>query len=283
MTAHRTPRKPGHDAGRQATMKKFSRATKASVLAAGLAVLPGCGDTITSYNNYYTYPDAGQTIPDGGQADSGEEEPSGKHKCSYTVVDTLSCDNPKIYASLKDGEALEIEGDEDHYRLLSFGEDPDGDPDVRILTFLDKDCEVFGQPISMEVGDEISGSSIEGEEPAKLVLVSLYDNLVEVELSLELLASGDLNQGEALVFDFASSEVKARLDDLSVSPADEPSSAILSFIIDDITVKHLDVPEGEAEAAVPDVMSVRAAEVAAGYTFGAKWASLEIYYCGKSL
>ncbi len=270
MTAARNLKNPGQNPRNR---KPFSRAAKASVLAAGLAALSGCGDTINNHFHYYDSPDAGQT-------DSGKEEPSGKQMCSRTVVDTLSCESPRISATLRDGDALEL-GKDNMFILVYFEADPTG-TNTYAITFLDKDCEILSQE-PMQVGDTYEGGTPPGAaEPARITLVSAYDNLVEVEISLPLIVSGDLNQGESLVFSYASSEVQVLLDDLSVTPANEPPSAILSFIVDDVLVKHLDAQEGKAEVAVPDVMSVRAAEVAAGYTFGAKWATIEVFYCGEA-
>lgn len=260
----------GRMKGAASRMRIFANAT---LLSAGLALASvGCGDTI--HYHYYNQP---QETPETPEAPEVPEPVP----CVDTVVETLSCEQPRIIVDLEEGKHIRLSSDDSPYAFITFEKSEDGE-DSRELVYLDGNC-VRTSSETLQVGGSVTGDpGFEAGEPAHITLVDADNDSAEVEVALPLIASGDLNQGEELVFTAVTPapEFRARLDDLSVYPANEPPSALVSLVADGITIQHLDINEGTAEPVVEDQMSIGAPTVSPGVSFGAMRATIEVFYCG---
>lgn len=144
------------------------------------------------------------------------------------------------------------------------------------------DCEESGSS-EVNIGDSYPITSSIGAEDGYMQVLSVNSDSVEIEASLPLVVAGDINAGESLMVpvDFPT-QVSIRLDDISIYPTNEPPSALLSIISDDIVVGYMDLPEGTAKAPsiFENLITVGAPVVSPGYTFGAIRVELELFYCG---
>jgi hypothetical protein len=100
---------------------------------------------------------------------------------------------------------------------------------------------------------------------------------VELEVSLPVVVSGDLEQGESLVL--PETQLMITLDDISVHPTVEPPSALLSLSEADIVLQHFNVTEGHAEQILEGPYSVGAPVVSPGYSFAENRATIEVFNC----
>ncbi len=247
--------------GENRTSRSPSREfAKAAVLAASLALLPSACTTESHY--YYTTVEVPR---------QGEEQP--EEACPAPLA-SLSCRAPRINAVLEDGQNVRVRD-----RLVSFEGDSDFNGEV-VMKVTDRACQPISQG-SAQVGEPYA---IEGAaEGVTLTVLDAEARSVEVEISLPLIVSGSLNQGESLPI--PSTANRLQLDDLSTAPENEPPSALLSLLgtigTEDVTLAHLDVQEGAAQPfdSGSGQISVGAPVVSPGYTFGAKRAEIEVFRC----
>lgn len=268
--------------------KKPGFAAKA-VLAAGvmLAAATGCTERVT--NNY--------NCPDSRTEDTVEdvqEEPDAPEALPDIVEDTpediveeegeciadrtpLTCDSREPVAEgvmsldepLEAGNiSFELRGTEEN---LTTGE-------VRAIIAVVDEC---GETLSMDTVYEgqTKEFSIEGATYHVTVnVVHLSEDNPWADASISITCEGDfclvvggiINQGEMMLFD----AYRLRLDDLDTTNPEEPAVVVSILDSADYVLRMLRIPKGEKEYFMGYKIDVL--EVAPGYTFGSKWAEIDI-------
>ncbi|MCI0504088.1 hypothetical protein L0Y65_05260 [Candidatus Micrarchaeota archaeon] len=260
----------------------------AALLAGSL--MGGCGDTINNY--YYTGPDGGAKADSMSRTDSGKPD--------SLVADVLKADacvgkarlpecSDKVLVAgvLNQGESLTIPapaGGGSYRLLLDDGQVLDN-KNYAVVSLLD-DCgniltkskieegsaKLFtlgGQALDVQVTEAAFGMTF----GAKWANFTVKSPCEDATLYWCPAVMGVLNQGESILVD----NLKFRLDDIESTGA--LNSAIISVIdANNNIIKKDKIAEGSSVEMVVGgkhyLLTVN--KVAAGYTFGAKWAEIEI-------
>ncbi len=256
--------------------KKTSRnpvkkAAAAVVLATSLAF--GCGGQEQHCRDLENNPDSGpvEVVP----------------TCDSQSV-SVSCESGSSERLLRTGDELSVETPDGTSTIFvnDVLSDTSGNVYVEVSVY-DENCELVDigiispddpQPLN-SVGPSILFSvQFGGTSVDKWAQVEISQAECDVCEGDTLEASGDVNQGESLLI----RDFKIRLDDLSTIPSNEPPSAVLSVLDHmDNVLDHVEIQEGSFESMEfgSTTLTIAATEVAAGYTFGAKWASLSVTLC----
>jgi len=256
---------------RKTERNSVKRAVAAVVLSTSLAF--GCG------GQEQRCPDLGP-VPDSGPV---EVVPT----CDSEPV-SVSCESGSAERLLRVGDELSVDT-ADGNRTVFVNDvlsDTSGAVYVEVSVY-DENCEF----LSNELISQNDPQPFESTGPSHLFSVQFggtsEDGWAQIEItqadcdvcqgeSSEF--SGDINQGETL----AAGAFRIRLDDLSTIPSNEPPSAVLSVLDHmDNVLDHAEVQEDDSVVLEfgSTTMTIAADEVAAGYTFGAKWASLSVTLC----
>lgn len=251
---------------------------KAALLGAGLAIA-GCGDTINNY--YYTGADGGAS-PDALQADSMGPDSAKADACVAKSAPLACSDKAIVSGVVNAGESL-VFGD---YSLrLDDIQVVGTDKPAAAVALLDscgnelqKTKIVEGQAKVLAVGGselEVSASEVMpgytfGAKWANLSVKSPCEPSAEYWC---VAVAGVLNQGESISID----SIKIRLDDLEVKGTF--NAAIISVLdASDNILSKAKIPEASSMELNVGGKSylVSVKTVAPGYTFGAKWAEIEV-------
>ncbi|MBU0526850.1 hypothetical protein KKE92_00055 [Candidatus Micrarchaeota archaeon] len=257
---------------RKTERNSIKRAAAAVILATSLAF--GCG------GQEQRCPELGP-VPD-----SGPVEPV--PACDSPDPISVSCGSEPTERLLRVGDELSVDTDEGTRTVFVNDVLSDTSGNVFLeVSIYDENCEFLDnglisqndpQPLDSVGSGRLFSVQFGGtsdERWAQVEITQADCDLCEGETS-EI--SGDINQGELLI----AGAFKIRLDDLSTIPSNEPPSAVLSILdhLDNV-LDHVEVQEDTS--AVLEfgsvTMTITANEVAAGYTFGSKWADLSVTLC----
>ncbi len=257
-----------------------------ALLAGGLA-LGGCGDTINNY--YYTGPDGGASAADSApKTDSAVADSLRTDACKSSKITLPDCSDTVLVAGvLNQGESLDIPamaGGGKYVLLLDDGQVLNG-KNFAVVSLTDE-CGAILMKSKIEEGSTrtfmLNGRALDVsvvEAAFGITFGAKWANFtVKAPCQDETqywcpAVSGILNQGESISVD----SLKFRLDDLAT--AGGINSAIISVLdANGNVLKKAKIAEGTSmEVSVggkPYLVTVKS--VAPGYTFGAKWADLEI-------
>ncbi|MFH1785367.1 MAG: hypothetical protein ABH842_02980 [Candidatus Micrarchaeota archaeon] len=256
------PRNIGTDAGRNAFKGKVILTT--TVLAGALGA---CGDT---YNHY------------------GHDSTGPSDVVSCQSGPRLLCGDKPIHSYVRVGETLDV--DETHFKVLEVGEDRNGNHFV-LISIQDPDCNETAQ-LRVYRGESQELNSVFGNLKVSLIGIYIPDDgvhgaVLQVESNCPsisdvcstsgLAAMGIINQGESLLL----GSLAFLLDDLGVQ--NDGNYAFLSITQGENTLAKLKIKEGASAMISIDGQTylITVKTIAPGYSFGAKWAEIEISYCNS--
>ncbi|MBI5047117.1 hypothetical protein HZC07_05315 [Candidatus Micrarchaeota archaeon] len=253
------------------TAAKRSGFVSAALLTGSLA-LAGCGDTYNTTNIYQT------PASDGGVSDASPAT------CNVATAPAPTCGST-VSGTLQSGQAiplgsfaLTLDSLESHSGVVN-----------AVISFIDGSCTPLKRD-KLAPGDTkefvVSGETF----TVTLNSTSAPGSSIWADLDIQRVCgtsecqnptpsvSGVLNQGESLSFN----SYRINLDDISVVPSNEPPSAILSLTdAQGNVMNHFQLRAGQDRVLSFNgtEIQVSVSEVAAGYTFGAKWANVTISSC----
>lgn len=234
------------DSSKPAKPRKFGTLLASLALCGMIAASGGCGDKSTTNNNYYG--------PDGGK--SAQCEATGQAGAAGRTASDGSTEKAdggrEIQDAGADGAASEAGA-----KTLDAGQDIDAGADSAVSDAANETLDATAENDAGNDAQNVTCSRSPGPE------LACGGSSI----------GGILNSGEALPV----GNLAIQLDDIEV--ADNGNSALISVVdLNCNTLAKDKIREGTTVTVAigAETYDVRAAEIGAGYTFGATWASIEV-------